>query len=183
MLFLAGFGSIWLLNGLTALHRLNAISLGAVVMILAVFAIPALRLLRMAGKRDAHAEATPEERQTRRVLLRVNATQGVAIIVSVWLLNAIHRGEFVAPVIAFIVGMHLFPLAELFNYAPYNVAGTLLVGWSTVAVTILPPELLSSIGALGTAIILLGSAAYTLMSASRAARATPSSPRLTHQTA
>ena len=73
------------------------------------------------------------------------------------------------PAIETIVGLHLFPLARVFNY-PLHYVGTLLVLWSAGVVLTLPHEKLPSVGALGTAAVLLVSAAYTRTIATRATR-------------
>jgi hypothetical protein len=85
-------------------------------------------------------------------------------------LNVFKQGDFIVPAIATIVGLHLFPLARLFRYPAHYVTGTLLVLWSAVVVLVLRHQDIASAGALGTAAILLTSAPYTLIAATRAAR-------------
>jgi uncharacterized membrane protein len=97
-------------------------------------------------------------------------------------LNLLQKPEFLVPVIAFIVGMHLFPLAKLFRYPAHNVTGTLLVLWSIGVVAALPPLALASAGAMGAGAILLGSAAYTLINATRAAKSNLASREWPNQT-
>ena len=91
---------------------------------------------------------------------------GAAVI----LLGIFHLPEFIVPAIAPIVGLHLFRLARVFRYPIHYVTGTLLVLWSAGLVLTPPQEKLPSVGALGTAAILLVSAAYNLTSAARATR-------------
>jgi hypothetical protein len=171
VLFFAGFGSIWMCNGLAAMHRLNSISLAAVFVIAASLVFPAFRLLAVAAKSSPQMEEdSPEQLDMKRVFWRVNSMQWAAIAAAVVLLNLIHKGEFLVPVITFIVGMHLYPLAKLFRYPAHNVTATLLVVWATVLAAMLPGPMLPSVGAVGTAAILLGSAAYTIWSANRTAR-------------
>ena len=180
VLFFTGFGAIWMTNGLAATHRLNPISLAAIVAIAAALAVPAIRLLRLAAGNAArprlpldesarHTEIASEA-EIKRTLRRVNTMQWVAIIATIVLLNVMQKVEYLAPVITFIVGMHLFPLATLFRYPAHNVTGSLLVLWAIANTATLSPQMMPSTGALGTATILLGSAAYTIYSASRAAR-------------
>jgi hypothetical protein len=83
-------------------------------------------------------------------------------------LGIFHLPEFIVPAIATIVGLHLFPLARVFHYPIHHVTATLLVLWPAGVVLALPQERLPSVGALGTAAILLVSAAYTLTIATRA---------------
>ena len=170
VLFFSGFGSLWLFNGLTAMHRLSEIGVVAILTIAVALIFPALRLLQMASKTIPSIPESPAALAKKREFYRVNAIQWIAIVAAVFLFNLLHRPEFLAPVIAFIVGMHLFPLAKLFNYPAHNITGTLLVLWSTAIVALLPDADLPSMGAIGAAVILLGSAAYTLMSAYRKSR-------------
>ena len=85
-------------------------------------------------------------------------------------LGIFHLPEFIVPAIATIVGLHLFPLARVFHYPLHHATGTLLVLWSAGVVLTLPHEKLPSVGALGTAAILLVNAAYTPTIATRATR-------------
>jgi hypothetical protein len=184
VLFFAGFGSIWMCNGLAAMHRLNSISLAAIVAIAAALVIPALRLLAVAAKNAAESKADPaEETEMRRMFWRVNIIQWAAIIAAVVLLNLIQKGEFLAPVITFIAGMHLYPLAKVFRHPAHKVTATLLVVWAMVIVATLPGSLLPSVGAIGTAAVLLGSAAYTIWYANRTAKRITASATLSSSAA
>jgi hypothetical protein len=174
VLFFAGFGAIWMINGLAAMHRLNPISLAAIAMIAAALAIPAIRLLRIAASSASRNPPAPAEiecqAEIKRAFWRVNTAQWIAILAAIVVLNLAQKVEYLAPVITFIIGMHFFPLATLFRYRAHNLTGTLLVLWAIANTATLPPQLLPSIGALGTATILLASAAHTIYSAARAAR-------------
>jgi hypothetical protein len=179
VLFFAGFGSLWLYNGISAMHRLNSISLTAIVAICAALAIPAAMLLRSMSKAP-HTAGTGslESPEVKRAFFRVNMIQWAAIMGAVVLFNAIHKEEFLATVIAFIVGAHLIPLAALFRYSAHYVTGGLLMAWATIVAMTFPGEMMPTVGALGTAAILLGSAVYTLTSAGRAAKSWFVSTRL-----
>jgi len=169
VLFFAGFGSLWLYNGIAAMHRLSPISIGAIGVIFAALFVPAVLLLRSISK-TAHEAGSLESLEVKRTFLRVNIMQWAAIVAAVVLFNAIHEQEFLATVITFIVGAHLIPLARLFQYAAHYVAGGLLMAWAMVVAIAFPGEMMPTVGALGTAVILLGSAACTLALAGRAAR-------------
>jgi len=105
-----------------------------------------------------------------RTFNRVNTIQWIAIPVAIVFLNIFHRADLIVPAIATIVGVHLFPLARLFRYSLHYVTGASLVVWSAASVFLLRRESIASIGALGTAAILLLSAVYTLAIAVRASR-------------
>jgi hypothetical protein len=166
VLFFAGFGSLWLYNGLSAMHALNFITATAIVAVLAALVVPAVLLLRSAAGAEG---ATPESAEMKRAFHRVNAMQWIAILASVVLFSLLQRQEFLVPVITFIVGLHLFPLARLFHYPAHNVTGSLLVLWAIAVVALFDGSAMPSIGAVGTAAILLGSAAWALVRASLAA--------------
>jgi len=173
VLFFAGFGSLWLCTGLSAMHRLNILSGVAAGAILAILVIPAMHLLQ-----DAPQTRVDNARQIemKRVFGRVNTIQWIAIVAAIVLLNMFQQTDFIVPAIATIVGLHLFPLARLFRYPAHYVTGTVLVVWSAAVALVLRPQDIASVGAVGTAVILLTSAAYTLIAATRAASMRRPSP-------
>jgi hypothetical protein len=171
VLFFAGFGSWWLLNGISAMHRLNPVSLAAIATICAALAVPAAMLLRSTSRAfEANGAGERDSPEARRAFRRVNLTQWAAIVAAIALFNAIHKQEFLTTAITFIVGAHLIPLARVFRYPAHTATGTLLMAWATLIAVAFPAEIMPSVGALGTASILLGSAACTLAGARRAAR-------------
>ncbi len=171
VLFFASFGSLWLYNGISAMHRLNPISMAAIGVIFAALFVPAAVLLRSVSKAEhAAGDRSAESPEMKRSFFRVNLMQWMAIIAAVVLFNALHKQEFLATVITFIVGAHLIPLARLFRYEAHYVTGGLLMAWATVIAIAFPGAMMPTVGALGTATILLGSAVSTLVLAGRAAR-------------
>jgi len=180
VLFFAGFGSLWLYHGVSAMHALNFVTSAAVGTIFAALAVPAAMLLKSTSKARQAGANLKQSTEMSRAFFRVNAIQWTAILAVVVLFNILQKQEFLAAVITFIVGMHLFPMAEILRYPAHKVTGTLLVLWAIAMVTLFPGQMMPSVGNLGTAVILLGSAAYTLASASRAAKSKPISGRLSH---
>jgi hypothetical protein len=175
VVFFAGFGSLWLFNGLTAMHRMNSIGVAALFLMAAALIVPAAMLLRStAGGKSAQAglEESDVARalEVKRGFRRVNLYQWTSIVASIVFFNLLQRPEYLAPVITFLVGIHLIPLARLFRYRPHYATGTLLMLWATFLACALPGEAMPSVGSIGTAVILLGSAIYTLATAGRAAR-------------
>ena len=169
-LFFIGFGTLWLCTGLSTLGRLNAVSGAGVAVILLALIIPAVRLLRRASNPSRADTESEEQARVKRIFRWVNIVQWIGVGAAALLLGMFHLLQYIVPAIATIVGLHLFPLASAFRYPVHYVTGSLLVVWSAGAVLALPKERIPSVGALGTAAILLLSAAYTLMIASRAAR-------------
>jgi len=168
VLFFAGFGSLWLIIGLAAMHRLHIVGAAVVVAVLGLLVIPAMRLLRAASQAPAVAAGTKRESEISRAFTRINTIQWLAVAAAIILLNVLKQPVFIPAAIAIIVGLHLFPLARLFRYNTHYVTGSLLVLWPLGAAALLPREEIPSICSLGTAVILLGSAAYTLTGAMRA---------------
>ncbi len=168
IMFLAGFGSLWMLTGLDAGHMLNWISGVLVLAVLLALVLPALCLQRRAeAKRPATRDET-EERRLRSAFRRVNVAQYVAIPFVIAGMNLLHRPAWIVPGIATVVGLHMLPLARLFGNAANYVTGTVLIGYAAFSMAVLPSAAVPSISALGTAAILLVSATYTLLT-SRAA--------------
>jgi hypothetical protein len=176
-LFFSGFGSLWLCTGLAALHRLNIATGLGVALVASALIFPALRLLERTPKTTQENELAARDLEIKRTFNRVNTVQWIAIIAAVVVLNLLQRPAFIVPCIATIVGLHLFPLARLFRYPTHYVTGTFLVLWSLGVVVLLPSDRIPSVGALGTALVLLLSAAYTLAAATRAAKVVFNSPQ------
>jgi hypothetical protein len=63
--------------------------------------------------------------QTGRRFGWITAIEGGAIFLAIVLLNVVHHPQFIAPVIAIIVGLHFFPLASLFGARVYYATGSL----------------------------------------------------------
>jgi hypothetical protein len=169
VLFFAAFGCLWLCTGLAAMHRLNVVTGAGVVLVLVLLIVPTMRLLRRAP--TAVQAGDGEEARIKRAFSRVNGIQWIAIFGAVVVLNIFQKGYLIVPAIATVVGVHLFPLGRLFRYPAHYVTGTLLVVWSAGVVARLDPDEIASAGAIGTAVILLLSAIYTLIGATRAAAA------------
>ena len=165
VLFFAGFGGLWLWMGLVGMHRGTALSAAAILGLLTALIIPAVRLIRRVGG----GQAGTEDAAIESAFQKINMAQWIAIPIAVSLLIVFGRPEYIVAAIATIVGVHLFPLAYLFRYRVHVVTGLLLVGWSSASVLLLPRAQMGSIGAVGTSVILLGSAAFTLVRASRTA--------------
>ena len=170
VLFFAGFGSLWLYNGLDAMHSLTPLGVVAIGVICAALVIPAVMLLRSASRTAKGSRASQESFAEKRSFVRVNVTQWAAILAANLLFSVFHKQEFLTPVITFIVGAHLISLARLFRFSMNYVTGTLLMSWATVMAMVFPGAMMPTIGAVGTAAFLLGGAVCTLTSAGRAAK-------------
>ena len=165
------FGGIWLVVSLRAFEWLDPPSITAVGLIVFGLAVPAIVLRRRVPViTDPMAQGAGDAAHARRVFAIVNVAQAVGMVLAITMLNAARRPEWIVPVLASIVGLHLFPLARVFSYRPHNVTGVLLVVWSLGVLLLVQTERMSGIGAMGAAVILLVSAVYTLARAYVAAR-------------
>jgi hypothetical protein len=168
-LFFSGFGALWLGIGLAAIHRLSIPAVIVLVLLLAALATAALKLLHVASQ--VSPDLVPNETaRIRRVFNRVNTVQWVAVGTVILILNFLQRQVLIAPAIAVIVGLHLFPLARLFHYPAHYMTGVVLIVWSVAVAVSFPSIRIPSISSLGTGLILIASAALSLRSAARAAK-------------
>lgn len=123
------FGALWLLLGLYG-GRASARSLRlgfllAGMALAACIGIMARRSMRQSsGSAPPCAEQVAVSQQTGRRFGWITAIEGGAIFLAIVLLNAVHRPQFIAPVIAIIVGLHFFPLAGLFGAHLYYATGS-----------------------------------------------------------
>jgi hypothetical protein len=124
------FGALWLLLGLYG-GRASARSLRvgllltgmALAVCIGIMARWAVR--QSSGSAPPSAEPAAVSQQTGRRFGWITAIEGGAIVLAIVLFNAIHRPQFIAPVIAIIVGLHFFPLASLFGAPVYYATGSL----------------------------------------------------------
>ena len=169
-LFFTGFGCLWLFTGFSALGRLNIVTAAGVVIVAAMLVGAAVWVKRLATK-TSHAQPDDEATaEMKRVFNRVNTIQWIGVGAVLVLANVFKQPQLIVPAIATVVGLHLIPLARLFRYPVHYITATLLIAWSAGVVIFFRRENIPSVGALGTAAILLLSATYTLIVAARAAR-------------
>lgn len=178
-LFFTGFGALWLVLSLVARERLNAASISTVAAGLIILASAAVLLMRQSRR----FRAVPEDPEQTKAFNRINAVQWIAVAIVAFTFSVLHQQAYVPSAITAIVGLHLFPLARLFNYRMHHVTAISLVLWATVCLLALPVDRLQGITALGTGIILWLSAAIGLVIGAQAIRRTNPShqSRLTNQ--
>ena len=166
MIFCAGFGALWLFLSLYALQILSVATVSGLVMGLTMLLVTALYLFRLAKRWPR----VPDDPAVGRAFAWINAIEWTAVAVVAFTLTRLHHDAYVMCAITAIVGLHMFPLARLFRYAPHYWSGAILVAWAAASATFVPIEHLQGISALGTGVILWISAAVTLALALRAAR-------------
>jgi hypothetical protein len=93
-------------------------------------------------------------RQNRRLFDWTAMIEGAAIILAVVILNAVGRPEFILSLIALIVGLHFFPLANLFGSPAYYGTGILGCAAGVVGFFISEPKLRTSVVGLSFGLML-----------------------------
>ncbi len=170
--FFTGFGVIWVLTGLSGMHRLLPVIAILMGLLGATLVAAGVLLLRRAKAMPAGDVDPVEQARVERVFNAVNIIQWVAVATAVVILILLGRPAYIVPAIAIIVGLHLFPLAGAFRYPLHYVTGTALIGWSVGCIAMLPAASIPGVGAFGTGCILLVSSAVTLAIALQQTRST-----------
>jgi hypothetical protein len=164
-LFFAGFGALWLALALYAREQFGVATLCGVLAVTAVLVSAALRLMRQAKQ----SPRIPDDPRVGRAFAWINAIQWTAGGIVAFSFARLHMDAYMPSAITAIVGLHLFPLARLFRYAPHYATGAALVAWAAATASFAPVDHMQGITALGTGVILWASAAFTLFMALRAA--------------
>ena len=164
VMFFASFGSLWVLLGLAAMHRLNDIAAALVIVVGLALLLPAICLHRRAEKQQPAVQDQAEAQEVRRTFLRINGAQYIAIPLVILAMNLLHRPQWIAAGIAVVVGLHLLPLARLFHNPANFVTGAALIACAVFTMAVLPLAEAPSLGALGSGTILLVSAGSSRVS-------------------
>ncbi len=164
VLFMTLFGTVWAAAGAGALGGAAQVILLVVALALAAtLCLGSLRLRRSA--RSLSLEDSPQARARRTRVSRsfnlVFGLEGVAIALAFVLLGRYGLGTFIPAVVALIVGVHFFPLAELYRVKVYHLTGAVLCVLAMVAFFLETSARLPLVG-LGSAATLFATAAYIL---------------------
>ncbi|MCR8644372.1 hypothetical protein NV379_17095 [Paenibacillus sp. N1-5-1-14] len=129
VMFMTFFGALWASIGIIGSRELGApwtlIISGIVTLILLIGSFS------LFGKaRNMNNAVTPEGREDWRKINRkfglIFGLEGVAIFIASIICNLIHQFELFFPIMAIIVGIHFFPLAQLFREKFYYGTGIVL---------------------------------------------------------
>lgn len=127
-LFFIAFGAAWLALGASDfLPRASSVYLliGAPAL---VFLVAALRIRHVALTRaGGPIPKTPADKQRDLWFHAVNGGQWVLIFICATILANLGLREWTLPMVIFIIGLHFFPLARLFDAPSHNVSGLALV--------------------------------------------------------
>jgi hypothetical protein len=164
-LVFAVFGSAWLGLWLAGTKHLTAVTSSGLVLGALALVLTGAWVLRQSKQLPAPAPS-PERRarrqRERRVFNWVNAGQWGVLILLGWLLPRIGYRQVGVPAAVFVVGLHLFPLAQLFSYRLLHVTGGALVAWALGCLLLGHQPALQFQAALGAGLILWVSATYAL---------------------
>jgi hypothetical protein len=167
-MFFTGFGALWLLLSFYARQTLDA---GRIIGL--AFCTVALLGAAVYLKQQAWRwPRMPDNKRMGRIFGWINAAQWAVVFVVAFIFARLHLDAYIPSAITAIVGLHMFPLAQLFRYPLHHVTGALLVAWAAVSIFVAPVDTLQGMTAMGTGEILWLSAAVTLTLALVATRET-----------
>jgi hypothetical protein len=155
------FGCVWILAGLNIIDVGEArffwialISIGVLMLITSVLFIA----------RPSH-DGTRREYQNGVVkrLRIINAVQWNAIVLSIVLLNVLHRTAPLPWVISIIVGIHFLPLGYVLRLTSYKILGISIIALDLAMLPFSPP-VRYGYAALGTGFALLCAACFWILS-------------------
>ena len=162
--FMALFGLGWAAAGASAIG--GAAQVGVLV-VAGTFAV-ALVLGGIRTRRAAsvlpHDDSPAVLAHRRRLFRRFNLVSGLqwlAIVVASVLLGRAGLAAFIPAAVAFVVGVHFFPLATLFDVRAYRATGGALCALAAAALFVASPRRLALVG-LGSAAVLFATGAYVL---------------------
>jgi hypothetical protein len=164
-MFFACFGTGWIFLGLAAKQFINGGTASGTVSGMMVLLLAAAYLMRRA-KSWPRVSKVPARG---RAFAWINAIQWTAVAIIAFSFSRLHIDAYTTSAITAIIGLHLFPLARLFQYSMHSATGTVLVGWAVASALLVPVAEMQGTTALGTGTILWTSAAVTLGLALRAA--------------
>jgi hypothetical protein len=165
-IFFACFGTGWLFLALTAKQIINPATVAATMTGMTGLLIAAAVLLQQAKRWPR----VPNDPAIGRAFMWINAIQWIAIAIAAVTLGRLHLDAYTPSAIAGIVGLHMFPLARLFNYPLHHVTGALLVAWAVATAVFVPTATMQGTAAMGTGIILWVSGVVSLTIGLRAAK-------------
>jgi hypothetical protein len=167
VMFLAFFGTWWMVAGLNGILGIKLSLLSAVIGV-GLFAAGWRQSQREEREPDAvDAARAGIDAQRAKMFRNVNIAQWGAIVCLLVVLNLAHHVEWIMPGIMAVVGLHFFPLAKLFRNRSHYVTGTALVALAASYPFVTAQGPGSAMGPIGAALILWLSAATTLFQAAR----------------
>lgn len=172
---MAFFGAVWTAAGSGGIGGAAGVGVLVVGWTLAVVLCVGSVRLRRGARALPRDDSLQVQARRRSTLGRFNLVFGLeflAIAVAVFLLVRLGLQSWIPSVVALIVGIHFFPLAELFGARVYHLTGALLCVLALVAFLLAPGSRLALVG-VGSAATLFATSAYVLLVGARATRSPP----------
>ncbi len=155
------FGAAWIFLPLLSRHSAPVLYVPPVLLMLLLVCGGTIAVRKNAAA--ARSSMDPGfRRKIGRVFGIVNAVEWTLVLIATTLLGRYGLSWLIVPVIVIIVGLHLLPLARLFERNLFYVAGAALVAWAATMALALPATLAPVITAIGTGILLWITAAILL---------------------
>lgn len=168
-LFFAFFGALWVFAGFAMQHRAPAALLAALIAVVITLVLLASLIIRRTSKPAKAAD--PQRRESsRRVFRNANIAQYSAIALVIVVANIIHRPQIILPSVMVIVGLHFLPFAIAFRYFPHFVTGVAMIVWAFLYPHFGAAGFGNPSGPFGAGVIILASAAVSLIAAFRRLR-------------
>lgn len=159
-------GTAWAAYGVQALRGWGRPypALGVLLAVLGLLA--ALLVVRRQAGPPTPRNLSPDQQQREaregRTFAWVNAGQGVAIFVMLQFCLSLHHSEYIAPLLALIVGIHFLVLAPTMQTPSLWATGGLMCLVVLITLLATPNVLWGAVASLGSGVILWASAAYRL---------------------
>jgi hypothetical protein len=160
-MFFTVFGGVWLEGWAHAGAR--PLALEVVIGLLALaFTWVAYATFRRYAADLAAQPKTPQGKRIGRMFKLINAAQWILIIVLANVLGSRGLYVWIVPMVIFIVGLHLLPLAYLFSNPPHYLTGTAMMALAVIYPLVAASGPADGVGALGAGLILWASAGWAI---------------------
>jgi hypothetical protein len=129
VLFMTFFGALWASIGIVGSHGLWSpwllVCSAAITLVLLIGAITLFRKARTL-RTSFTSEESKHWKNVNRKFGLVFMLEGAAIAIASFICNNLDHFELFFPIMALIVGIHFFPLAQLFRVSFYHVTGAVM---------------------------------------------------------
>lgn len=126
-IFFAFFGSVWALLGCNLGGWRSPLPLILAAAVALILLLAAGRVVRRSRAAMISVRGGAEYVRMRRHFRAINAGQWIVIIIAVLVLHRARLDEWIAPTLMLIVGLHMLPLARIFQYPPHYLTGAALI--------------------------------------------------------
>lgn len=162
-LFLAFFGTAWIVVSLIVAGKSSIplyAGVGCFLIAIAAFSIPTMR--RAQPLLDRSEQGLSRKKHLDRQFMWVNIAQWALIFLVVNILANVKLADWTMAAVMFIVGIHFYPLAQLFRVPLYYLTGTLMAGWAIAYPLLFGAGKGDPIGGIGAGAILWATSMYLI---------------------